>query len=414
MSAHRVVVVGAGFGGTTLVDALRGANLEITLIDQRNHHLFQPLLYQVATAILSPADIAWPIRRLFRDRDDVKTLLGEVVDVDVGAKAVSLSDGRTIPYDTLVLATGATHAYFGHEEWAKTAPGLKTVEDALEIRKRILMAFEKAENASNADERAAYLTFAVIGGGPTGVELAGMIAEIRNSSIAREFRNIDTRQARVLLLEAGPRVLANFREDLGRYVEKALARRGVEILTGEAVTNCSADRIKVGNRFIPCRTVIWAAGVKASPAASWLKVSADRAGRIIVGECLEVPGHSDIYAIGDTTSAKRPDGKPVPGVAPAAKQQGKYVARLIRKRLSGSTDYSPFTYRDQGSLATIGKRAAVIDFGWIRLRGWMAWWIWGGAHILFLVGVRSRMAVAWKWLWVHLRGQRNARLITGK
>lgn len=389
MSAHRVVVVGAGFGGTTLVDALRGANLEITLIDQRNHHLFQPLLYQVATA-------------------------SEVVDVDVGAKAVSLSDGRTIPYDTLVLATGATHAYFGHEEWAKTAPGLKTVEDALEIRKRILMAFEKAENASNADERAAYLTFAVIGGGPTGVELAGMIAEIRNSSIAREFRNIDTRQARVLLLEAGPRVLANFREDLGRYVEKALARRGVEILTGEAVTNCSADRIKVGNRFIPSRTVIWAAGVKASPAASWLKVSADRAGRIIVGECLEVPGHSDIYAIGDTTSAKRPDGKPVPGVAPAAKQQGKYVARLIRKRLSGSTDYSPFTYRDQGNLATIGKRAAVIDFGWIRLRGWMAWWIWGGAHILFLVGVRSRMAVAWKWLWVHLRGQRNARLITGK
>ncbi|WP_338810864.1 NAD(P)/FAD-dependent oxidoreductase [Agrobacterium leguminum] len=389
MSAHRVVVVGAGFGGTTLVDALRGANLEITLIDQRNHHLFQPLLYQVATA-------------------------SEVVDVNVGAKAVSLSDGRTIPYDTLVLATGATHAYFGHEEWAKTAPGLKTVEDALEIRKRILMAFEKAENASNADERAAYLTFAVIGGGPTGVELAGMIAEIRNSSIAREFRNIDTRQARVLLLEAGPRVLANFREDLGRYVEKALARRGVEILTGEAVTNCSADRIKVGNRFIPSRTVIWAAGVKASPAASWLKVSADRAGRIIVGECLEVPGHSDIYAIGDTTSAKRPDGKPVPGVAPAAKQQGKYVARLIRKRLSGSTDYSPFTYRDQGNLATIGKRAAVIDFGWIRLRGWMAWWIWGGAHILFLVGVRSRMAVAWKWLWVHLRGQRNARLITGK
>ncbi len=412
MPTHNVVVVGAGFGGTTLVDRLRGPDLKITLIDRRNHHLFQPLLYQVATAILSPADIAWPIRRLFRDRRDVSTVLGEVADIDTEARTVLLSDGRAIPYDTLVLATGATHAYFGHEEWAEAAPGLKTLEDALEIRKRILLAFEKAENTEDPNERAALLTFAVIGGGPTGVELAGMIAEIRNSAISREFRNIDTKTARVLLLEAGQRVLANFREDLGRYAEKVLERRGVEVLTGEAVTNCGAGHITVGDRVIPCTTVIWAAGVKASPAAKWLGVPADKAGRIIVDGHLEVPGYSGVFAIGDTTSVSSPNGKPVPGVAPAAKQQGKYVARLIQRRRAGVSRQSPFVYRDQGSLATIGKRAAVIDFGSIRLKGWTAWWMWGAAHILFLIGVRSRMAVAWKWLWAHLRGQRNARLIT--
>lgn len=412
MPTHNVVVVGAGFGGTTLVDRLRGPDLKITLVDRRNHHLFQPLLYQVATAILSPADIAWPIRRLFRDRKDVTTLLGEVTGIDTEARTVLLSDGKTIPFDTLVLATGATHAYFGHEEWAEAAPGLKTLEDALEIRKRILLAFEKAENIADFDERAALLTFAVIGGGPTGVELAGMIAEIRNSAISREFRNIDTKKARVLLLEAGPRVLANFREDLGRYAEKVLERRGVEVLTGEAVTNCSGGHITVGDRVIPCTTVIWAAGVRASPAAKWLGVPADKAGRITVDGHLEVPGCSGVFAIGDTTSVRSPDGKPVPGVAPAAKQQGKYVARLIQRRLAGMPQQSPFVYRDQGSLATIGKRAAVIDFGWIRLKGWVAWWIWGTAHVLFLIGIRSRFTVAWKWLWIHLRGQRNARLIT--
>ncbi|MGV1791844.1 NAD(P)/FAD-dependent oxidoreductase [Rhizobium sp. A37_96] len=412
MVSHRVVVVGAGFGGTALVHSLKGVDAEITLVDRRNHHLFQPLLYQVATSILSPADIAWPIRRLFRDRRDVSTVLGEVVSVDGIAKTVLLADGNAIPYDTLVIATGATHAYFGHDEWEGVAPGLKTIEDALSIRRHILLAFEQAEIERDLDERNALMTFAVIGGGPTGVELAGMIAEIRNGPVAREFRNIDIRSARVLLLEAGPRVLGSFPERLSRYTENALARRGVEVLTGQPVTNCEAKRITVGGRIISCRTILWAAGVKASDAAGWLKVPADKAGRVIVNEYLEVPGRADVFVIGDTACATRPDGRPVPGVAPAAKQQGKYIAHLVRNRLAGSGDRKPFIYKDQGSLATIGKRAAVIDFGRIAMTGWLAWWIWGGVHIFFLIGTRSRFSVAWSWLWIHLRGQRNARLIT--
>lgn len=412
MAAHRIVVVGAGFGGTTLVNSLRGTGAEITLIDRRNHHLFQPLLYQVATAILSPADIAWPIRRLFRDRSDVTTVMGEVVGLDKVAKTVLMAGGDSVPYDMLVIATGATHAYFGHDDWAGNAPGLKTVEDAVNIRRRILSAFEQAEIERDPERRKALMTFAVIGGGPTGVELAGMIAEIRNGPIAREFRNIDIRNARVLLLEAGARLLGTFRESLSNYARRALDQRGVEVLTGEPVTGCETDRIAVGKRIIPCCTVLWAAGVKASKAAEWLGAPADKAGRIAVSDKLEVPGWPGVFAIGDTTTCKRADGRPVPGVAPAAKQQGKFVARLIRDRLAGKPESKPFAYRDQGSLATIGKRAAVIDFGWITMTGWLAWWMWGAVHILFLIGSRSRFSVAWGWLWVHVRGQRNARLIT--
>jgi len=412
MGAHRIVVVGAGFGGTTLVNSLRNTGAEITLVDRRNHHLFQPLLYQVATAILSPTDIAWPVRRLFRDRKDVTTVMGEVVGVDKVEKTVLLARGDAVPYDTLVIGTGATHAYFGHDDWAANAPGLKTVEDAINIRRRILSVFEQAEIERDTERRKALMTFAVIGGGPTGVELAGMIAEIRNGPIAREFRNIDIRSAEVLLLEAGARVLGTFRESLSNYARKALVQRGVEVLTGEPVTRCEASRIILGERTIPCCTVLWAAGVKASKAAEWLSVQTDKAGRIVVGDKLEVPGWPGVFAIGDTTTCKRPDGRPVPGVAPAAKQQGKYVTRLIRARLTGGRELERFVYRDQGSLATIGKRAAVVDFGWITMKGWLAWWMWGAVHILFLIGSRSRLSVAWGWLWVHLRGQRNARLIT--
>ncbi|MBZ9988162.1 NAD(P)/FAD-dependent oxidoreductase [Mesorhizobium sp. BH1-1-5] len=414
MSRHRIVVIGSGFGGATLVDSLRGLDVEITLIDRRNHHLFQPLLYQVATAVLSPADIAWPIRRLFRDRGNVTTILGEVANVDTLNQNVILADGNELPYDTLVLATGATHAYFGHEDWASAAPGLKTVEDALEIRSRILEAFEAAEKTGDPDEQDAFLTFAVIGGGPTGVELAGMIAEIRSGPMRREFRRIDTRRARVLLVEAGPRLLAAFPPKLSDYARHALERCRVEVRTGQPVTDCNRDHIVVNQSRIACRTTIWAAGVKASSAALWLGTTADKAGRVIVDEQLSVPGRPGIFAIGDTASVKQKDGSSVPGVAPAAKQQAKYLAKLIRGRLRGKPGNEPaFVYRNQGSLATIGKHAAVVDFGWLTAKGWIAWWLWGVAHIFFLIGVRSRFSVAWNWLWVDLKGQRNARLITG-
>jgi NADH:quinone reductase (non-electrogenic) len=410
-ASHRVVIVGAGFGGLTCALRLKGAPVAITLVDRRNHHLFQPLLYQVATASLATSEIAWPIRHLMRDRPEITTLFATVSGVDAGSKHVLFDDGDTLAYDTLVLATGARHAYFGHDEWEPFAPGLKTLEDATTLRRRILVAFERAERESDPEKRAALLTFVIVGAGPTGVELAGTIAELAQDTLPPDFRNIDTHQARVVLIEAGPRVLAGFADDLSTYAKNSLESIGVEVILGEAVTECSADGVVYGGKRLQAKTLIWAAGVRASPAAEWLHAAADRAGRLQVMPDLTVPDHPDIFAVGDTVTIADAEGKPVPGIAPAAKQQGGYVAASIRARLRGEAP-APFRYSHAGSLAQIGKRKAVIDFGAFKLRGTLAWWIWGIAHIYFLIGLRNRLSVAISWLWIHARDQRAARLIT--
>jgi NADH dehydrogenase len=409
--AHRVVIVGAGFGGLEAAFGLKGTPVSITVVDRRNHHLFQPLLYQVATASLATSEIAWPVRYLLRDRPEVTTLFATVSGVDAAAKRVLLDDGDTLPYDTLILATGARHAYFGHDEWEPFAPGLKTLEDATTLRRRILVAFERAERETDPKRRAALLTFVIIGAGPTGVELAGTIAELAQDTLPPDFRNIDTHKARVVLIEAGPRVLAGFADELSAYAQRALEHSGVEVVLGQPVTECTADCVIYGGNRLETKTIIWAAGVRASPAAEWLGVPADRAGRLQVQPDLTVPGHPDIFAVGDTIAIDGPDGKPVPGIAPAAKQEGRYVAGVIKARLRGETS-APFRYQHAGSLAQIGKRKAVIDFGRIKLRGTLAWWIWGIAHIYFLIGLRNRLSVAISWLWVYVRDQRAARLIT--
>ncbi len=411
-SRHRIVIVGAGFGGLEAVKRLKGAAADIILVDQRNHHLFQPLLYQVATASLTPAEIAWPIRAIVRHRREVTTLLALVTGVDPALRQVRLSDGGVIAYDTLILATGARHAYFGHDEWEKFAPGLKTIEDATRIRSHILTAFEAAERESDPRRRAALLTFVIIGAGPTGVELAGTIADLARDTLPADFRAIDTRMTNVLLVEAGPRVLPGYSDTLSDYALGALRKLGVEVALDQAVTDVTEGCVTFGGRSIRAETIIWAAGVRASPAALWLGAAADGAGRIAVAPDLSVPGHPDIFAIGDTVTIAGPDGKAVPGIAPAAKQGGRYVARVIRARLAGRPAPAPFLYHHDGSLAQIGKSKAVIDFGRIRLRGAIAWWLWGIAHIYFLVGVRSRLSVALNWLWIHARNQRSARLIT--
>jgi NADH dehydrogenase len=408
---HHVVIVGAGFGGLETAFGLAGAPVRITLVDRRNHHLFQPLLYQVATASLATSEIAWPIRYLVRNRPEITTLFATVNGVDAANKRVLLDDGDALPYDTLVLATGARHAYFGHDEWEPFAPGLKTLEDATTLRRRILVAFERAERETDPLKRAALLTFVIIGAGPTGVELAGTIAELAQQTLRPDFRNIDTRKARVVLIEAGPRVLAGFADDLSAYAQASLQSIDVEVMLGQPVTECSADGVLFGDTRLEARTIIWAAGVRASPAAEWLGAPADRAGRLQVEPDLAVPGHPDIFAIGDTVTISAWDGQPVPGIAPAAKQQGRYVADAIKARLLGSTA-APFRYKHAGSLAQIGKRLAVIDFGRIKLRGTIAWWIWGIAHIYFLIGIRHRLSVALSWLWIYVRDQRTARLIT--
>ena len=411
LKSLHVVIVGAGFGGLETAFRLAGADVTITMIDRRNHHLFQPLLYQVATASLATSEIAWPIRYLLRDRHEVTTLFASVNGVDAASKRVLLDDGSAISYDTLVLATGARHAYFGHDEWEPFAPGLKTLEDATTLRRRILVAFERAERETDPARREALLTFVIVGAGPTGVEMAGTIADMARDTLPSDFRNIDTRKARVVLIEAGPRVLAGFPEDLSAYAQRSLEKLGVEVMLGEAVTECSADGVVYGGKQLPARTLIWAAGVRASRAAEWLGAPHDRAFRLQVEPDLTVPGHSDIFAIGDTVTIKGPDGNPVPGIAPAAKQEGRYVASLIRARLAGKT-LPPFRYKHAGSLAQIGKRLAVIDFGKFKLRGTIAWWLWGIAHIYFLIGLRHRLGVALSWLWIYLRDQRPARLIT--
>jgi NADH dehydrogenase len=409
---HRLVVVGAGFAGLQFVHAIKGSPVQITLIDRRNHHLFQPLLYQVATTVLATSDIAWPIRHLYRDRKEVTTLLDEVVGVDRAEKNVTLKSGARVAYDTLVLATGARHAYFGRDDWEDLAPGLKTLEDATTIRRRVLLAFERAEMAQETRELEAQLSFVIIGAGPTGVEMAGMIAELAKSTLPPEFRKADTTRTRVLLVEAGPRVLPAFTEDLSAYAKDALEKLGVEVRLGKPVTAITEAGVTIGDEFVASRTVVWAAGVQASPAAKWLGIPADRAGRAVVGPDLSIENDPNVFVIGDTALVTHENGTPVPGIAPAAKQQGDYVAKVVKARVAGKPVPGPFKYHHQGSLATIGKRSAVVDFGKIRLKGWLAWWIWGLAHIYFLIGTRSRFAVAWSWLWIHFSGQHSARLIT--
>jgi NADH dehydrogenase/putative oxidoreductase len=410
-SLPHVVVVGGGFGGISAVRGLRGAACRTTLIDRRNHHLFQPLLYQVATASLSPGDIATPIRAMLRRQENARVLLAEVTGIEVKEKAVILSRGR-ITYDYLVLATGARHSYFGRDEWAPLAPGLKSIEDATAMRARLLRAFEEAENAETDSDRNVWLTFVIVGGGPTGVELAGAIAELAARGLKGEFRVIDPSKARIVVVEAAPRLLATFPETLSRAASLALERLGVEVRTGKRVEAVAADHVVVSGEAVSARTVFWAAGVMASPAARWLEVPADRAGRVPVGPDLSVPGCDSVFAIGDTASCQGWRGRPVPGLAPAAKQGGAYVARVIRARLAGAPRPEPFRYRHLGSLATIGRQAAVADFSFIRLRGSLAWWLWGAVHIGFLVGGRNRVTVLLDWLWAYLTFRRGTGLIT--
>jgi NADH dehydrogenase len=405
------VIVGAGFAGLACADRLGGLSTDVTVIDQRNHHLFQPLLYQVATALIGPAEIAWPIRHLLRRHSNITTILASVTGIDHSAGTVQLQDGSNIRFDNLVVATGARHAYFGHDDWEIAAPGLKNLDDATDIRRKILLAFERAEREPEPGKRMPLLTFVIVGGGPTGVELAGTVAELAHRTLAGDYRCFDPRSTRVLLIEAGPRILPSFAEPLSDYAARALAQLGVEILMGRAVSGVSASGVDLGDTHVPAATVFWAAGVQASSAATWLGAVSDRAGRVVVAPDLTVAPHSNIWVIGDT-AAVTSDGRSVPGLAPAAKQQGRYVGNTIRSRLTGSRSVSPFRYRHQGSLATIGRRAAIADFGRFKLTGWPAWWLWGIAHIFFLIGARNRIAVALNWLWAHVSGNRSARLIT--
>jgi NADH dehydrogenase len=418
MAAHpttlpHVVIIGGGFAGLWATRALAHAPVRVSLVDRGNHHLFQPLLYQVATAGLSAPDIAAPLRHILRRQRNATVLMGDVVAIDMAGKTLRFVAGDTLGYDILLLASGSTHAYFGHDDWAVDAPGLKTLDDALEIRRRILTAFECAEAEPDPVARAAWLTFAVVGGGPTGVELAGTLAEIARHTLRGEFRRIDPGSARILLLEAGPRVLSTFPESLSQKARTSLQRLGVEVRTGVAVTSIDAGGVALGdNEPIAARTVLWAAGVAASPLARSLDVPLDRVGRVIVASDLSVPGHPDIFIAGDLAAVRGDDGKPVPGVAPAAKQMGRHVARAIRATLAGKPAPA-FRYRDYGNLATIGRRAGVVDLGRLRLSGALAWWFWLAAHIFFLIGFRNRLVVLIDWAWAYWSYRRNARIIVG-
>jgi NADH:quinone reductase (non-electrogenic) len=407
----RVVIVGAGFGGLEAAKALRRARAEVIVIDRQNHHCFQPLLYQVATAALSPAEIAWPIRHILRPQRNATVLMEEVRGVDLQKKCLRTQFGE-VAYDYLVIATGAMHSYFGHDEWSDYAPGLKRIEDATRIRRSILIAFERAEVVQDPDERRRLLTFVIVGGGATGVEMAGAIADVARQTLAADFRRIDPRSARILLIEAGPRLLPTFPPALSDYAANTLARHGVDVKTDTRVTQCDARGVVLEGGRIDAGTMIWAAGVMASPAAHWLGVEADRAGRVKVAPDLSVPSHPEVFVIGDTAAIADRNGNPVPGIAPAAKQMGKYVGRLIAARLTGRETHKPFRYKYLGDLATIGRRAAVVKFGRLELKGFVGWLFWSVAHIYFLIGLRNRFIVAFNWLWDYLTFQRGARLIT--
>lgn len=409
-----VVVVGAGFAGLACASELGNTNIRVTVIDRRNYHLFVPLLYQVATAALSPADIAEPIRRIVSRYPNVDVLLGEVTGIDAAARRVLLADDGYVPYDHLVLATGSTHSYFGHDEWEPLAPGLKTIEDARQIRTRLLLAFEQAEMSPDPDEQKRLTTVVVVGGGPTGVEMAGAVAELAKWTLARDFRRIRPANAEIVLIEAGPRLLSTFPEPLSAYTEDALRRLGVTVLTKTPVEAVTAEGVTAGGRFIPAGTVIWGAGVRASPAGRWLGVETDRAGRVRVERDLSVPGFEGIYALGDTALALDDDQRPLPGLAQVAKQQGEHLGRQFAAAIPRGRPMEPFRFKDRGNMATIGRNAAVADFGRMRLKGFVAWVLWAIVHVWLLVGFEKRARVTLQWLWRYLTFQRGARLITGE
>ena len=408
----RVVIVGGGFAGLWATRALAAASVGIVLVDRGNHHLFQPLLYQVATAGLSAPDIAAPLRHILRKQKNVEVRMATVTGIDANAKRIALDDGEALDFDFLLLASGATHAYFGNDHWAAHAPGLKTLDDALDLRRKLLLAFERAEAATDPAERDAWLSFAIVGGGPTGVELAGTLAEIARHTLKDEFRNIDPASARVRLIEAGPRVLAAFPEELSAKAGRQLEKLGVEVSTGMPVKDINANGYMLGDAFVPAKTVVWAAGVAASPLGAMLGVPLDRAGRVQVQPDLSVPGHPDIFVAGDLAALLQANGKPVPGVAPAAKQMGRLAAANIRARLAGKPT-SAFGYKDYGNLATIGRMAAVVDLGRLRFSGLLAWWFWLVMHVFFLIGFRNRLVVLLNWWWAYWSYQRAARIILG-
>lgn len=409
-----VVIVGGGFAGLYTARGLKDVPADITVIDRHNYHLFQPLLYQVATAALNPADIAAPIRGILRKQKNVSVILGDVQSVDTNAKTLTLADGAMLRYDFLVLATGATHSYFNHPEWELDAPGLKTIDDALEIRRRILLAFEAAERESDPATQQQWLTFVVIGAGPTGVELAGALSEIARQTVIRDFRRIHPEGARVILVEGKDRVLPTYPPDLSEKARQQLADLGVEVITNAIVTGVNDREVKIGDRTIATRTVLWGAGVQASPLAKTLNVPLDRAGRVLVTPELTIPGHDDVFVIGDLAAAQQQDGTLVPGVAPAAIQAGQHTARNLERAIAGQP-LRAFKYWDKGSLATIGRAAAVADFGGRKkFGGFFAWMAWLVIHIFFLIGFRNRFLVISQWAWAYLTYQRGARLITGR
>jgi len=407
-----IVIIGGGFGGIACAKALAGVHAHVTLIDRNNYHLFQPLLYQVATAALSPADIAEPIRKILRGAENIEVMMAEVTGIDTAARAVLTGDGARIAYDTLVIATGSVYNYFGHEEWASHAPGLKTIDNARAIRTRVLTGFECAERESDPERRRALMTSVIIGGGPTGVEMAGSIAELARHALARDFRHIDPREARVVLVEAGPRLLAAFPEELSAYALRRLEALEVEVRTGEAVEEVNVQGVQLPGEFLAANTMVWGAGIRASPAARWLGIEPDRTGRVPVNARLEVEGFPGIYALGDTVAAPGEGGAPLPGLAQVAKQQGEHLGRALARQLRQGGAVAPFVFRDRGNAAIIGRHAAVFDFGRRRLKGTLAWLLWAVVHVYLLVAFEQRMLVSIQWLWRYVTFQRGARLIT--
>jgi NADH dehydrogenase len=407
----RVVIVGAGFGGLACAQALGGKPVQVTIVDRRNYHLFVPLLYQVATAALSPADIARPIRRILGRYKNIEVALGTVTGIDTAARRVRLSNGHELPYDKLVIATGSEYSYFGHPEWAEFAPGPRSLEDARRIRARLLTSFERAEVSSDPVEQVALMTTVIVGGGPTGVEMAGSVAELASHALARDFRNIDPRRAKIILIEAGPRILSGFPEKLSDYAKKALEKLGVTVITTEAVESIDAKGVVVAGRRIDAGTVIWGAGIKASPAAGLLGTPLDRAGRVPLNPDLSVKGVADVYALGDMAETPDEHGIPLPALAQVAAQQGAYLGRALAKNFADGKPMPPFKFHNRGNTAIVGRNAAVFDFGWVQLKGRFAWLMWALIHVYLLVGFDNRLRVCLQWLWAYVTYERGARLI---
>ncbi|HUB85819.1 MAG TPA: NAD(P)/FAD-dependent oxidoreductase [Rhizomicrobium sp.] len=412
-SKKRVVIIGAGFAGIEVARGLGKSQADVTLIDRQNYHLFQPLLYQVATAALSPADIAEPVRRMLRGYSNVTVMLGEVTTITVADKHVTLADGTGVPYDILVIASGATHAYFGHDAWEKFAPGLKTIDDARDIRSRLLLSFERADMSRDAAEKERLMTFVVVGGGPSGVEMAGSIAELARHTLAKDFRHIDPTSATVILVEAGPSLLSAFPKALARYTKRKLTQLGVTVRENCAVQNITEEFVEAGGEKIPTALAIWAAGVKASPLGKMLGAATDKSGRIEANRDLSVPGCEDVYALGDIALVKTQDGKPLPGLAQVAKQQGQYLGRALARKIATGASSPDFVFHDRGNVAVIGRHAAVADFTWARLTGIPAWLLWALVHIYLLAGLQHRLLVSVQWLWRYITYDRGARLIVG-